>query len=155
MDKQIKGCSKYKTQKQRDYCTSVYTPSGFKENIELLNEKIKRLDLEIKLLDNKISQIKNEKETILYTGLKFRPIYEDLNGTKVSQGYEKVACENGKVTEEVQNLLNMKMGIFTEMYNERFSDFPLSNGYVVTKYDYSAIDSLKVDACRKYAKFDE
>ena len=58
----IRDNSKYKTQKQRDYCTSVYTPSGFKENIELLNEKIKRLDLEIKLLDNKISQIKNEKE---------------------------------------------------------------------------------------------
>lgn len=155
MEEKIKGCNKYKTQKKRDYCINVYTPSGFKGNIKSLNAKIYPLDLKIKLLDNKIAQIKIEQESILFKGLKFRPIYQDLNGIKTTQGYEKVACENNKVDQEVQKFLNNKKGIFSEMYNEKFDKYPLSDGYVVTKYDNSVIDSLKISACKKYAKFEE
>ena len=37
----------------------------------------------------------------------------------------------------------------------KFDKYPLSDGYVIPKHDGLALDSLKVAACNKYAKFED
>ena len=87
--------------------------------------------------------------------MKFRPIYKDLNGSRIAKSYEKVACENPKLSKDSLDLLNDKKGQFSERLNEKFDKFPLSDGYVIPKYDGLALDLLKIEACKKYAKFED
>ena len=143
MEEKVKGCEKYKTKKQRDYCINVYSPN-LKIDIERFKRAIKKEESNIDYLDGVISTIRNEDESILWTGLKFRPIFQDLNGKEIAQGYEKVACENQKVSNKVQYFLEAK--------KEEMS-FAFLKSYDVAEYDYSAINSLRIDACKKYAKF--
>ena len=68
---------------------------------------------------------------------------------------EKVACENPQLDNFVLKLLDEKKGQFSEALNEKFDEFPLSGGYVIPKYNGLALDSLKIEACKKYAKFED
>ena len=152
MEEKIKGCDKYKTKKQRDYCFNIYTPNSSNLKSQL-NKKIKIKELELKRINLKIDKVTQENESLFLRSLKFRPIYKDLNGTRIAQGYEKVACENPKLDNFILKLINDEKGQFSEALNEQFDKFPLSDGYVIPKYDGLALDSLKIEACMKYAKF--
>ncbi len=153
MEEKIKGCEKYKTKKQRDYCFNVYTP--IPGNSKEQKDKVKLEELKLELVNLNIDEITKVEESIFLKSLKFRPIYEDLNGTRIAQGYEKVACENPKLDNFILKLIDKKKGQFSERLNETFDKFPLSDGYVIPKYDGLALDSLKIEACMKYAKFEE
>lgn len=152
MEEKVKGCEKYKTKKQRDYCFNVYTPNLSNLKSEL-NQKIEIKELELKRINLKIDTVTQENESLFLKSLKFRPIYKDLNGSRIAQGYEKVACENPKLDNFILKLIDEKKGQFSESFNEKFDKFTLSDGYVVPKYDGLALDSLKIKACKKYAKF--
>ena len=120
-----------------------------------LNQKIEIKELELKRINLKIDSVTKENESLFLKSLKFRPIYKDLNGSKTAQGYEKVACENRKVDDFILYLVDEEKGQFSEALNEKFDKFPLSDGYVIPKYDGLALDSLKIEACKKYAKFED
>ena len=124
MEEKIKGCEKYKTKKQRDYCFNVYTPNSSNLKSQL-NEKIKIKELELKRINLKINVINKENESLLLRSLKFRPIYKDLNGSRIAQGYEKVACENRKLDNFVLKLIDEEKGQFSEALNKKFDEFPL------------------------------
>ena len=153
MEEKIKGCEKYKTKKQRDYCFNVYTP--IPGNLKEQKDKVKLEELKLELVNLNIYEITKEEESIFLKSLKFRPIYKDLNGSKTAQGYEKVACENRKLNNFILKLIDEKKGQFSEALNEKFDKFPLSDGYVIPKYDGLALDLLKIEACKKYAKFED
>ena len=153
MEEKIKGCEKYKTKKQRDYCFNVYTP--IPGNLKEQKDKVKLEELKLELVNLNIYEITKEEESIFLKSLKFRPIYKDLNGSRIAQGYEKVACENRKLNNFILKLIDEKKGQFSEALNEKFDKFPLSDGYVIPKYDGLALDLLKIEACKKYAKFED
>tara|TARA_B100000212_G_C27301091_1_gene501532 strand:+ start:69 stop:839 length:771 start_codon:yes stop_codon:yes gene_type:complete len=152
MQEKIKECKNYKTKKERDYCNNVLTPNLSNLKSEL-SEKIEIKELELKLINFKIDEITKEEESIFLKGIRFRPIFQDLNGSFIDKSYEKVACVNPKLDKSILKLIDEKKGQFSEGYNKKFDAFPLSDGYVIPKYDGSAIDYLKIKACKKYAKF--
>ena len=106
----------------------------------------------LSVINNLIEIIRNEKALVFYKGIKFRPIFEDLNGQKNILTYEKIACLNKKLGSDSIELLDKKTGIISEKFNN-YDGFLLSKGYVVPINDFSAINNLKINICNKYAKF--
>ena len=65
-----------------------------------------------------------------------------------------MACPNTEIKEQsIYELIDDKTGFISESFNEKFDSYKLSDGYVIAKYDSTAEDLLKIDACKKYAKF--
>ena len=117
-----------------------------------LSRKLVSENYKVSEINNLIEIIKNEKELVFYKGIKFRPIFEDLNGQKNILAYEKIACLNKKLGNDSIELLDKKTGIISEKFNN-YDGFLLSKGYVVPINDFSAINNLKINICNKYAKF--
>ena len=117
-----------------------------------LSRKLVSENYKVSEINNLIEIIKNEKELVFYKGIKFRPIFEDLNGQKNILAYEKIACLNKKLGNDSIELLDKKTGIISEKFNN-YDGFLLSKGYVVPINDFSAINNLKINICKKYAKF--
>ena len=151
MQEKVKECKNFKTKKERDYCFNVLTPNS--SNLKQQKDKVELEELKLELVNLNIDEITKVEESIFLKNLNFRPIYKDLNGSRIAQGYEKVACANPKLNNFILKLIDVKKGQFSESKNKKLDKFPLSDGYVIPKYDGSAIDYLKIKACKKYAKF--
>ena len=132
----IKNCQKFKRKKRREYCESLYTKVIGRNSVENLKEVL--------------NHIKKQSENVFFVGLKFRPIFEDLMGNRSGQTYIKVACLNPNIDKKILNIVDIKKGIIRESVR----DGNLSDGYVVPKFDSTAIDGLKREACLKYDNFD-
>ena len=149
-NRNLEGCKKFRRKKTRQYCLDVYSSDvRFIEKNDPYEIKIYRPGS--KVLNNQISIIENEKEGILYVGLKYRTIFEDINGKRSARGYEKVACLNPNLNAEMLKLIDRKKRV---IYESKKLNQELSEGYVVPSFDSTALDGLKRDACQKYAKFE-
>ena len=148
-NRNLEGCQKFRRKKTRNYCLDVYS-SGVKFTIKNDPYEIKIYRPGLENLNNQISIIENEKEKTLYVGLKYRTIFEDINGDRSARGYEKVACLNPNISSKLIKLIDRKKRVIYELNK---LDQELSEGYVVPTFDSTALDILKQDACKKYAEF--
>ena len=148
-NRNLEGCQKFRRKKTRNYCLNLYS-SGVKYILKNDPYEIKIYRPGLKVLNNQISIIENEKEGTLYVGLKYRTIFEDINGDRSARGYEKVACLNPNLNTEMLKLIDRKKRV---IYESKKPNQDLSEGYVVPSFDSTALDGLKRDACQKYAKF--
>ncbi len=101
----------------------AYPPdiSYWKEQAIDAEEYLKKQEYVVKNINQTIK--KHNKDTILFSIVKYTPIFEDLNGKKIVQNRTEVRCENPSID---------------------FKDLGMRNKF---------LNSLERKICNKYAKF--
>ncbi len=85
-----------------------------------------------------ITIAKNTEKNLHLKKVNFRPIFVDLNKTKIAYGYETVYCINPKLREQTIAI---------------WDKYEKVKNYQPKKMTSSAYESMKVKVCEKYAKF--
>ena len=95
------------------------------------------------------NDLQAETESIHFIGVKFRPIFIDLNGNKQAKGYDRVGCLNPKLKEKTIQFWDY----FTSI--RRFKGQKNRSEYFNAPDEKSLIayEQVKVKLCEKYAKF--
>ena len=114
-----------------DKCAGIYKPEEKKQ----------------KVIDWK-NTINSEEKNIHFVGIRFRPIFVDLNNQKSALDYDKVGCLNPNIKPETLKFWNY----FTSIISKKGKKAP---DYYNAPAEFStlAYEQMRYEICKKYAKF--
>ena len=114
-----------------DGCADIYKPEEEKQTVI-----------------SKKNIINTEEQNVHFIGIKFRPIFVDLNKQKKALGYDKVGCINPKINKETLEIWDYYTGIqqFKGDKNPDRYNAPDANSSL-------AYEQMRFEICKKYAKF--
>ena len=115
-----------------DQCAGIYKP-----------EERKQRDISRK------NTVNIEKQNVHFIGIRFRPIFVDLNNQKKALSYDKVGCINPKINKETLEIWDWYTGI------QKFKGEKKPDEYNAPAANSSlAYDQMQYEICKKYAKFE-
>ena len=104
---------------------------------------------ERKWMDNsRRNTLNKEGQNVHFVGIRFRPIFVDLNNQKSALDYDKVGCVNPKIKKETLKIWDYFTGI------QKFKGKKSLDVYNAPDANSSlAYEQMRAKICTKYAKF--
>ena len=114
-----------------DTCAGIYKPEEEKQ-----------------LVISRKNAINIEEQIVHFVGIRFRPIFVDLNNQKSALDYDKVGCINPKINKETLEIWDWFTGI------QKFTGRKKLDAYNAVDTNSSlAYEQMRAKICDKYAKF--